>query len=180
MKKYLFLIAAALVMGFTSCDSDPSDSSTSAGGTAVKKMCGDWVVTVYTCDNQGDVANIDNWAWEEVGTFSDRLYTYNTSANKSNEMWVDDREECDFGGSENYSHKVKVNVQYGKKTFAITKGENEYGDAVTIVGGKVILNGATVEMDRNQTTKRDSIVYYVNVAGTSMGYLKVAGYRGDF
>ena len=48
MKKYLFLIAAALTMGFTSCDSDPSDSSTNAGGTKVEKLAGAWVVDVFT------------------------------------------------------------------------------------------------------------------------------------
>ena len=74
MKKYLFLIAAALVTGFTaSCDSDPSDSSTSAGGTKVEKLAGAWVVDVFTCDEQGDVANIDNWNWEDQGAFGSDL-----------------------------------------------------------------------------------------------------------
>ena len=50
-------------MGFTSCDSDPSDSSTNAGGTKVEKLAGAWVVDVFTCDEQGDFANIDNWNW---------------------------------------------------------------------------------------------------------------------
>ena len=68
MKKYISLLALALVFGvMTSCDSDPSDTDTNPGGTAVKKMCGDWIVTAYTCENQGDVANIDNWEWEELG-----------------------------------------------------------------------------------------------------------------
>ena len=79
MKKYISLLALALVFGvMTSCDSDPSDTDTNPGGTAVKKMCGDWIVTAYTCENQGDVANIDNWEWEELGSFSNYLLTYNT------------------------------------------------------------------------------------------------------
>ena len=73
MKKYISLLALALVFGvMTSCDSDPSDTDTNPGGTAVKKMCGDWIVTAYTCENQGDVANIDNWEWEELGSFEFR------------------------------------------------------------------------------------------------------------
>lgn len=175
MKKYLFLIAAALVTGFTaSCDSDPSDSSTSAGGTKVEKLAGAWVVSVYSCDEQGDVANIDNWNWEEIGAFGSDLMTYNTAANKGNVMWVDDQKECDLGVGNNYSHKVKVNVK--GMTFSVTDGENEYGEAATIIGGKVLKNAATVEKDRGQSIKTDSIVYYVQVAGTGAGYLKVSGH----
>mgnify|MGYP002674908038 FL=1 len=174
MKKYLLLIAAALVIGFTSCDSDPSDSSTSAGGTKVEKLAGAWVVSVFTCDEQGDVADIDNWNWEEAGAFGSDLMTYNTAANKSNVMWVDDQGECNFGGENDYSHKVKVDVK--GMTFSVSDGENEYGEPATIVGGKVLKNAATVEKDRGQSIKTDSIVYYVQVAGSSYGYLKVSGY----
>ena len=174
MKKYLFLIAAALTMGFTSCDSDPSDSSTNAGGTKVEKLAGAWVVDVFTCDEQGDVANIDNWNWEDQGAFGSDLMTYNSAANKGNEMWVDDQGESNFGGVNDYSHKVKVNVK--GMTFSVNEGENEYGSPVTIVGGKVLKNAATVEKDRGQSIKTDSIVYYVKVDGTEYGYLKISGY----
>ncbi len=175
MKKYLLLIAAALVMGFTSCDSDPSDSSTSAGGTKVEKLAGAWVVSVFTCDEQGDdVANIDSWKWEEAGAFGSDLMTYNTAANKSNEMWVDDQGECNFGGVNDYSHKVKVGVK--GMTFSVKEGNNQYGKPVTIIGGKVLENAATVEKDRGHKIKADSIVYYVKVDGASYGYLKVSGY----
>ena len=175
MKKYLFLIAAALTMGFTSCDSDPSDSSTDAGGTKVEKLSGAWVVNVYTCDDQGDVANIDNWNWEDQGSLESDLMTYNTSADKGNEMWVDDQKECNFGNGNNYTHKVKVNVK--GMTFSVNEGENEYGSPVTIVGGKVLKNAATVEKDRGQSIKTDSIVYYVKVDDTAYGYLKISGYQ---
>ena len=137
MKKYISLLALALVFGvMTSCDSDPSDTDTNPGGTAVKKMCGDWVVTAYTCENQGDVANIDNWEWEELGSFSNYLLTYNTAANKSTEMWVDDNGELALSETDDYSHKVKVNVKYGKRTFSVENAANEYSDnAITIIGG---------------------------------------------
>lgn len=183
MKKYLLFAVSALLMGFTaSCSNDdPSDSDTNAGGTKVEKMAGAWVVSVYTCDSQGDVTNIDNWNWEELGSFEGDLMTYNTAANKSNVMWVDDQGECNLGTDSvhgiyaNYSHKVKVNIK--GRTFSVSNGENEYGNgAVTIVGGKVLKNAATVQKDRGQTIKADSIVYYVNVAGKSYGYLKVSGY----
>ena len=125
MKKYISLLALALVFGvMTSCDSDPSDTDTNPGGTAVKKMCGDWIVTAYTCENQGDVANIDNWEWEELGSFSNYLLTYNTAANKSTEMWVDDNGELALSETDDYSHKVKVNVKYGKRTLHCQRYHN--------------------------------------------------------
>lgn len=186
MKKYLLLVVSALLIGFTaSCSNDdPSDSNVSAGGTKVKKMAGDWIATVYYAGGQtGDnsEAYLDSLNWEELGSFAGYLFTYNTAANKSTEMWVDDQGECYLGAGNDYSHKVKVNVKYGKRTFSVSEGENEYGNGVvTIVGGKVIKNGSTIVFDdRDQTTKRDSIVYYVSVAGTSYGYLKVSGYRND-
>ena len=165
MKKYISLLALALVFGvMTSCDSDP-------GGTAVKKMCGDWIVTAYTCENQGDVANIDNWEWEELGSFSNYLLTYNTAANKSTEMWVDDNGELALGATDDYSHKVKVNVKYGKRTFSVENAANEYSD-----NAKVLHNAA-----RNaNNVKVDSIVYYVKAANTTYGYIKVSGIRNDF
>lgn len=178
MKKYISLIALALVFGvMTSCDSDPSDSSTDAGGTAVKKMCGDWIVSAYQCTNPGDIANIDNWNWEEIGAFSSYLLTYNTAANKSTEMWVDDNGELALDATEDYSHKVKVNVKYGSRTFSVENAANQYSDnAITIIGGKVLMNAA-----RNaNNVKVDSIVYYVQAANTSMGYIKVSGIRNDF
>jgi hypothetical protein len=180
MKKYLYLIVAALLMGFTtSCDSDPSDSSTNAGGTAVKKMCGEWVANVYYCESaSSDISNIENWEWEDLGSF--HLLTYNTAANKANEMWVDDQGNCYLGDSDDYSHKIKVNVQYGSKTFSVTDAANEYGENATVVGGKVMLDAASIDMGRGQFAKADSIVYYVNVNGAGSGYLKVSGYRYNF
>lgn len=191
MKKYLLFAVSALLIGFTACSSDdPSDSDISAGGTKVKKMAGDWVATVYYADGQtGDnsEAYLESLDWQELGSFGGYLYTYNTAANKSTEMWLDDEGECNLGTDTvrgiyaNYSHKVKVNVRYGKRTFSVADGDNEYGTGVvTVVGGKVIKNGSTIVFDdRGQTTKRDSIVYYVYVAGKSYGYLKVSGYRND-
>ena len=89
-------------------------------------------------------------------------------------MIVDDQGESNFGGVNDYSHKVKVNVK--GLTFSVNEGENEYGSPVTIVGGKVLKNAATVEKDRGQSIKTDSIVYYVKVNGTEYGYLKISGY----
>lgn len=174
MKKYISLLALALVFGvMTSCDSDPSDSSTSAGGTKVKKMAGSWIVKAYMCDEQGDVASIDSWDWYELGDFSTPLLTYNTAANKSTEMWVNDSGELYLGSDADYSCKAKVDVQYGKRTFSAENADNEYGDAVTIVGGKVLSN-ATINEDN---VKVDSIVYYVKVGDAPYGYIKVAGHR---
>ena len=178
MKKYISLLALALVFGvMTSCDSDPSDSSTSAGGTKVKKMAGSWIVTAYMCDDQGDVANIDAWDWYELGSFEGPMNTYNTSANKSTEMWVDDHGELYLGAGADYSCKAKVNVNYGKRTFSVEDADNEYSDEkITIVGGKILAKAATNE----DGVKVDSIVYYVKAGNAPYGYIKVSGHRNKF
>lgn len=177
MKKYLMLFAAALVLGFaTSCSDDPSDKDINAGGTAVKKMAGDWVATVYTCDKQGDLSGIDGWAWEEMGGFSQYLLTYNTAANKSSEMWINDQGECYLGKGYDYSHNVKLSVNYGKRTFSYGSPDDTTADDLVIYGGKVLSNAATNDLG----VKVDSIVYYVKVVGNPLGYIKVAGYRNGF
>lgn len=178
MKKYLLLLATLFVAGFmASCDSDPSDSGIDAGGTAVKKMCGAWKVSVYTCKAPGDEKDIDSWKWELLGPFSSDLQTYNTSANTKDSMWVDDQGETNLGDGNDYSHKVKVAVNYKKRTFSIAGAESQYThDAITIIGGKVLQNAAV----NDRGVKEDSIVYYVKAAHSTMGYLKVSGYRQNY
>lgn len=179
MKKFLSIFAIALmaVFSFSACDcDDPSDSDTSAGGTKTKKMNGNWLVSVYYCENPGDTTAIDTWEWIELGSFGNPLLTYNTAANKSTEMWVDDEGECYLGSTEDYTHKVKVNVNYGKRTFSVSNAANEYSDnTITIIGGKVLEKAAT----NSDGVKEDSIVYYVKASNTSYGYLKVSGYRNN-
>lgn len=178
MKKYLLFLAAFFVAGLmTSCDSDPSDSSTNAGGTAVKKMAGSWKVAVYECKEPGDEKDIDSWKWELLGPFGSDLQTFNTSANTKDSMWVDDQGETNLGDGNDYSHKVKVAVDYGKRTFSATGAANENGaNAITIIGGKVLQNAAV----NDRGVKEDSIVYYVKAAHSTMGYLKVSGYRQNY
>lgn len=178
MKKYLLFLAAFFVAGLmTSCDSDPSDSSTNAGGTAVKKMAGSWKVAVYECKEPGDEKDIDSWKWELLDPFGSDLLTYNTSANTKDSMWVDDQRESNLGDGNDYTHKVKVAVDYGKRTFSATGAANEYSaNAITIIGGKVLEKAATNE----RGVKEDSIIYYVKAANTSSGYLKISGYRQGY
>lgn len=178
MKKYLLFLAAFFVAGLmTSCDSDPSDSSTNAGGTAVKKMAGSWKVAVYECKEPGDEKDIDSWKWELLGPFGSDLQTYNTSANTKDSMWVDDQGETNLGDGNDYSHKVKVAVNYKKRTFSIAGAESQHThDAITIIGGKVLQNAAV----NDRGVKEDSIVYYVKAAHSTMGYLKVSGYRQNY
>ena len=181
MKKYLLLLATLFVAGFmASCDSDPSDSGIDAGGTAVKKMCGAWKVSVYACKAPGDEKDIDSWKWELLGPFGSDLQTCNTSANTKDSMWVDDQGETNLGDGNDYSHKVKVAVDYGKRTFSATNATNAANEnsanAITIICGKVLEKAATNE----RGVKEDSIVYYVKAAHSTMGYLKVSGYRQNY
>ena len=54
MKKYISMFMVALVGMFTFVSCDP-ETDEKAGGTAVEKMAGHWVVTVDAVDEDGNV-----------------------------------------------------------------------------------------------------------------------------
>lgn len=96
MKKYIsmFLVALVGVCTFVSCDPETDEK---AGGTAVEKMAGRWVVTVDAVDEDGNVID-ENLLGKKID-----LNTYNTAANEADKMWLDD-------GGNFYNVKMKVNV----------------------------------------------------------------------
>lgn len=171
MKKIFGLLVLALSFGFAACD-DPSDKDIDAGGTAVKNMSGDWFVNLYMTD-ETDSTQLATAEWEDQGTFT--IYAYNTAANKSTEMWLDDKDgELDFG-QVSYSFKSVVNVNYGRKTFGGSGLENVYDDSapVTVFDGKVLQGAGT----RESGVKADSIVFYLKVGDAPYGWFKIAGLR---
>lgn len=95
MKKYIsmFLVALLGMFTFGSCDPETDEK---AGGTAVEKMAGRWVVTVDAVDEDGNVID-ENLLGKKID-----LNTYNTAANDADKMWLDD--------AAFYGVKMKVNI----------------------------------------------------------------------
>lgn len=95
MKKYILMFLVALLGMFTFGSCDP-ETDEKAGGTAVEKMAGRWVVTVDAVDEDGNVID-ENLLGKKID-----LNTYNTAANDADKMWLDD--------AAFYGVKMKVNI----------------------------------------------------------------------
>ena len=95
MKKYILMFLVALLGMFTFGSCEP-ETDEKAGGTAVEKMAGHWVVTVDAVDEDGNVID-KNLLGKKID-----LNTYNTAANEADKMWLDD--------AAFYGVKMKVNV----------------------------------------------------------------------
>lgn len=142
MKKYIsmFLVALLGMFTFGSCDPETDEK---AGGTAVEKMAGRWVVTVDAVDEDGNVID-ENLLGKKID-----LNTYNTAANDADKMWLDD--------AAFYGVKMKVNVtDYNAGKFEATPNtsynpsDDEAGN-VEFLKGQVLygqgknLHGAPVD-----------------------------------
>ena len=192
MKKYisLALMTIALSFGFVSCDVETNEEP---GGTNVQNMAGRWTVSVSQVDENGNVV----FEPEDLfGVVDVDLFTYNTSANSSTEMWIDD--DGNF-----WSFKFKMPVNYGAGTFSATdvlynddmreiaeliaagqtptdkNGNPLTAETATITDGK-ILYGQGHNIHGMPT---DSISFYITFSddpyGAQFGYAKhhVAGTR---
>lgn len=137
MKKYISIFALALVLGlgFASCSTETDEP---AGGTAVEKMAGHWVVTVDAYDEAGNLLYEDPYGMGEWN-----MYTYNTADDDADQMWLSD-------GNNFWGYTIKVNVDLNTMTFSckdmyIYTAEDEDGNPYdvfcTITEGKVIPNG---------------------------------------
>jgi len=158
MKKYIYLFVIVFAISFQSCEKyEP-------GGTAVQDLAGDWWVT-YEYESSPGV-------WEDAGVGHVTLTTYNTAANKSTEMWVNDNGEF-------WNFKSVVKVDYAVKTFMTTdsvstNSTSSPDEKVLFTNGKILKGAATTPSG----TPADSIVFYVafNDDSTPTVY-KVAGFR---
>ncbi|OIP82101.1 MAG: hypothetical protein AUK44_08680 [Porphyromonadaceae bacterium CG2_30_38_12] len=164
MKRIYFyaIILLSLPIFITSCEKDP------IGGTATEAVAGEWYVTAAAIDANGVVVDADWWG---VGRF--HLDTYNTSANTTDSMWVNDHGNL-------WDFNVKVGLNLSAKTFSGTDLENvSYVSKVTITDGKILLNAAKTPSG----AVADSIVFNVTFSDDTdpaqNGFVayRVSGYR---
>ncbi|MDR1224944.1 MAG: hypothetical protein LBL07_19005 [Tannerella sp.] len=157
IKKYLTALFAVCSLFITGCEDE-----TDPGGTAVKKMAGDWWVTVDVIDGETNLG-------DDYGLGHILMYTYNTAANKMTEMWLED-------GGHFWDYKLKVDVQYENRTFS-TSGmvDNQaYESQVSITDGKIMEGAATTPSGM----PADSIIYYVQFDDDNEGIrYRISGFR---
>jgi len=157
MKKYLIILSVALLFFFAGCQ-----KATEPGGTAVQNMAGEWWIT---CEYQ------DAGVWKDVGKGHFILSTYNTAANKSTEMWVNDVVFWNF-------HSI-VNVDYLASTFStkdsVSTNSADYPtEKVLITNGKILKNAAKTPSG----VAADSIVFFAAFNDDSGPIVyKYAGFR---
>lgn len=156
---FKFLTAFLLIVVASSCAKEE------IGGTAVQDMAGEWYVQVDYVDEDGNVI-IENYSEGYLP-----LYTYNTNANLSTEMYVED--------SYFYGWRLAVDVNYANKTFSITDYDYD-GDLFNITDGKIVENGAVspagYKADAISFTLQDT--YYDEDAGGNVtDYWYYHGYR---
>lgn len=138
MKKYISIFALALVLslGFASCSVETDEP---AGGTAVEKMAGHWVVNTDLIDGTDTIHNV----YADYGIVDWNMTTYNTANDDTDLMWLSDNDNF-------WGYTIKVNVDLNTMTFSCkdmyiytAKDEdgNPYDVFCTITEGKVIPNG---------------------------------------
>lgn len=137
MKKYFVstVLGILTLMGFSGCD---TETDVDAGGTAIEKMCGYWDVQADAVDENGEVVYEDIF---KSGIFP--FYTYNTSDNATDKMWIDDLRKDNF-----WNIRFLVNIDYAAGTFSATdvvyeasQYEEEEPGTATVWNGKVVENG---------------------------------------
>ena len=150
-----------VLVGISSCAKEE------IGGTAVQDMCGEWYVTVDGVDASGNVVMEDPFG---MGYFP--IYTYNTNANRDDEMYIDDQGYF-------WEFRVIANVNYAAKTFSATSALDDYNDiTVDVMNGKIVKDGATSQAGYTA----DGISFMVKFsddtyAGEYYDYLLIHGYR---
>ena len=130
MKKYIsiFALTLGLCLGFASCSTETDEP---AGGTAVEKMAGHWVVVADIIED-GEVYEYPY----DIGQWD--MYTYNTANDDTDQMWLSD-------GNNFWGYTLKVPIDLNAKTFACKDvfiyNDGEADQFCTITDGKIIENG---------------------------------------
>ncbi len=129
-KNILYTLFAGLMIVFlASCQKEEL-----VGGTATKDMAGDWFVQL---DGEGPFYHFS---------------TYNTAANSSTEMFIDDLETF-------WQMKGKVSINQSNMTFSGADVSNTYYDSkFTLTDGVILKNAAKAAGSKTST---DSISFKV-------------------
>jgi len=119
MKKLIYILLMVVAVS-SSCKKDDETP-----GTAMKAMAGEWFLR-YSTDGGA--------TWSSGYT---HFSTYNTAANSSTEMYLDDLESF-------WEFKGKVTVDLNSKSFSGKDVENQYYDSkFTVTDGKLNVKGTT-------------------------------------
>ncbi|WP_166967685.1 lipid-binding protein [Yeosuana marina] len=121
IKKLSFLfLSFAMITSFISCDQ--VESVPDKSDILISEVTGTWVVDMV-------------WDGDPQGT--NTISIYNTAANDTNFMWIDDQEHS-------WGLKAKVPLNFQSLTFSgADLDELYYGVTVNITDGKIIKGGAT-------------------------------------
>ena len=123
MKKVLYFATLLLCMAFTACEKEE------VGGTATESLAGEWYVLANIVNDDGSVIE-DPYG---IGRF--HIMTYNTSANNTNEIWIDDNENF-------WDFKVRATGDINGLTFSAPNAQNvKYDCTVNITNGKILKKG---------------------------------------
>lgn len=155
------LFVAFALFAMASCAKDE------IGGTATKKLAGQWYVQADAVDSDGKVISEDPYG---AGRF--RVLTYNTSENTTTDLFVDDLKNF-------WNFKVKTKCDLSTMTFSVDKGTNlKYESEVTIVGGKIVING-TKSPSGQPADYIEMLVRFSDDenAPAQYEYLKLSGWR---
>ena len=164
MKKviYFTLVVVAGMLFLSSCEKDD------IGGTATESMAGEWYVTADAIDTAGNVVYPDFFG---LGHF--KLDTYNTAADSTNEMYINDNDNF-------WNFSTIVDVDLNAMTFQKENAENEaYDSQLTILNGQILYGAAKTPSG----SVADSIVFTVKFSDDTYpgeyGYdrYRVSGYR---
>ena len=158
MKRIVYLISMFACLLFASCEKEMP------GMTETVDLAGQWYVQVDYVDGE-DVYE------DYYGIGRILMLTYNTSANKADEMIIDD-----LGNF--WEFKVKVGCDVEKRSFSADAAGNlvaGYEDLICKVSnGKVVVDGTETPSGQ----KADYIEFYIEFSDDEPGVMyKISGWR---
>jgi hypothetical protein len=166
MKKVLYIISILSLALLASCQKDP------IGSTATVALAGEWVVTIDAVDASGNIIYEDPYGagWDT------RVWTYNTSDDVANKLYLDDIEND--GDYCFWEYKVLLDCDVNAMTFAGEATDLCNDIHVSVTGGKITVNGTKTPSG----TPADMIEYYIvfeddDYAGSLYDRLYIHGYR---
>lgn len=154
----LFTLISLFSLAFASCETYEDQK---VEYSPLFPLCGQWVVSIHDAATGSLIPDGDGYT----------LYTYNTSSNVDNIMWVR------LSNSANpFGVLGKVNCSVAEKSFSIVKGVNTFfttDNELTITEGKVVLNG----FDTPSGGKSDFISFKMKPTTNSTVTYLIKGFR---